>query len=192
MTASPNPVATVVDSRYAIDIAQYNTIPDSRMTRRKLAVIGIQGQRSTPVTRNWPYPLELNRDRHHCFKSSNIAKTDGGQIHPNYDLHEIQLTQKEDVGKISYREHALAYPNYSFNTCGGPEVFTSNTIFEKCGGKISSGGQELYILKDHQELLYQVQVELLRLTSSHDHFNQCAYELRILCAILLLTLHLKF
>ena len=39
--------------------------------------------------------------------------------------------------------------NLSFGTCGGPEVFTSTTIFKKCGGKASSGGQECYVEKTH-------------------------------------------
>ena len=46
--------------------------------------------------------------------------------------------------KISCKEHALAC--HSFNTGGGPEVFTSTTISKKCGEKTSSGGQERYIL----------------------------------------------
>ena len=29
----------------------------------------------------------------------------------------------------------LLTPNNSFKTCGGPEAFTSTTIFKKCGGK---------------------------------------------------------
>ena len=37
--------------------------------------------------------------------------------------------------KAFYREHTLAYPNQSSKTCGGPEAFTSTTIFKKCGGK---------------------------------------------------------
>ena len=55
---------------------------------------------------------------------------------------------------VFYREHALAYPNHSFMTCGGPEASTSATIFKKCGEKTSSGGRERYILKTHLEFLY--------------------------------------
>ena len=39
-------------------------------------------------------------------------------------------------------EHVLANPNHNFRTCGGPEALTSPTLFKKCGGKPSSGGQE--------------------------------------------------
>ena len=38
-----------------------------------------------------------------------------------------------------YGEHALAYPNHKFKTCGGPEAFTSTTVFDKCGGRTSCG-----------------------------------------------------
>ena len=41
---------------------------------------------------------QLLSHRHHCFKSGNIPKTEGDQIHLNfvtvYDPNEIQLTQK--------------------------------------------------------------------------------------------------
>ena len=30
-------------------------------------------------------------------------------------------------------EHALAYPNHSFRTCGGAEALTPITILKKCG-----------------------------------------------------------
>ena len=55
--------------------------------------------------------------------------------------------------KVYHREHALAYINHSFKTCGGPEAFTSTTISYKCGGKITDR-QERNILKTHSELLY--------------------------------------
>ena len=64
-------------------------------------------------------------------------------LQQSYDFHEIQLTQIKRGFvrvKVSHREHDLAYPNYSLKTCGGPEAFTSATIFKKCGGKASSGG----------------------------------------------------
>ena len=38
-----------------------------------------------------------------------------------------------------YREHALAYLNHSFKTCGGPEAFTSTTFIKKCGEKVPQG-----------------------------------------------------
>ena len=64
------------------------------------------------------------------------------------DINENRLTQiKVFVGaKIFYRKHALAYPNHSSKTCGGPEACTSTTIIKKCGGKIAQG-HEHYILK---------------------------------------------
>ena len=37
----------------------------------------------------------------------------------------------------------MAYPNHSFRTCSGPEAFASTTIFGKCNGKTSSGGQKV-------------------------------------------------
>ena len=72
-------------------------------------------------------------------------------------LHNVRLTQIIGfVGaKVFYRERAIAYPDHSFRTCGSPELFTSTTIFMKCNGKTSSVRQECYILKSHQELLYQ-------------------------------------
>ena len=47
-----------------------------------------------------------------------------------HDLHEVWLTQKRgfDGAKVFYMEHALAYPNHTFRTCGGPETFTSAII----------------------------------------------------------------
>ena len=39
-------------------------------------------------------------------------------------------TKRGFVGvKVYYREFAIAYPHYSFRTCGHPEAFTSTTIF---------------------------------------------------------------
>ena len=61
-------------------------------------------------------------------------------------------TKRDFVGaNVSYREHALAYPNDSFKTCGGPKALTSTTFNKKRGGKSSSGEQERYILKTHLE-----------------------------------------
>ena len=59
-------------------------------------------------------------------------------ISMKFDSHKKRLFG----AKVSYREHALAYHNHSFMTCGGPEAFTSTTFCKKCGGKTSSGGQE--------------------------------------------------
>ena len=66
-----------------------------------------------------------------------------------YDLREIRLMSKECLLERQYFTvcMSLLTPNHSFMTCGGPEAFTSTTIFMKCGGKTSSGGQERYILK---------------------------------------------
>ena len=36
----------------------------------------------------------------------------------------------------------MAYPNHSFMMCGGPEAFTSNIMFEKCGGKQAQEGSD--------------------------------------------------
>ena len=57
---------------------------------------------------------------------------------------EALLMQKYLTGSMT-----LLTVNHSFMTCGGPEAFTSTTIFEKGGGKTSSVGQEHYILKTH-------------------------------------------
>ena len=56
------------------------------------------------------------------------------------------LEQKYSTGSM----HLLT-PNHSLRTCGGPEAFTSTTIFKKYGVKTSKGGQEGYILKPNQE-----------------------------------------
>ena len=62
----------------------------------------------------------------------------------SYDLHKIQLTQKGALLEQMYFAGSmpLFIPNHSFMICGGPEAITSATIFEKCGGKTSSGRQE--------------------------------------------------
>ena len=58
----------------------------------------------------------------------------------------LNCRKKMIVGaKVSYWQHALAYPNHCFRACGGPEAFTSTTIFKKCGVKTCSGGQEIAI-----------------------------------------------
>ena len=51
--------------------------------------------------------------------------------------------------KYLTRSMPLLTPNHSFRTCGGPEAFGSTECFEKCGGKSSSRGQKLHILKTH-------------------------------------------
>ena len=48
-----------------------------------------------------------DRDRHHCLKSSNVQKSDDGQIldqilPESYDLHEIPRTQKEALVEQKY------------------------------------------------------------------------------------------
>ena len=69
---------------------------------------------------------------------------------------------------------------YSFKKCGGLEAFTSITIFTKCGGKTSSGGQERYILKTYLELPYQfyyisgMHVLTVKCAASGDRV-QCAF-----------------
>ena len=40
--------------------------------------------------------------------------------------------------KVFYSEHAFAYPKHGFMICGGPEAFTSTTMFKECGGKTIS------------------------------------------------------
>ena len=45
-------------------------------------------------------------------------------------LEKLTDTKRGFVGaKVFYREHAIAYSNHSLKTCGGPEAFTSTTIF---------------------------------------------------------------
>ena len=41
--------------------------------------------------------------------------------------------------KIFYSEHTFAYPSQSFRSSGGPEAFTSATVFEEFGVKTGSG-----------------------------------------------------
>ena len=63
------------------------------------------------------------------------AEAEGGQIHLNVVM--VLRSSKNSTGtkigfvgvNIFYREHALAYPNTSFETCGGPDALTSATIF---------------------------------------------------------------
>ena len=35
----------------------------------------------------------------------------------------------------------MAYPHHSVKICGGPEAFTSTTIFMKYGGKVARDGR---------------------------------------------------
>ena len=72
-----------------------------------------------------------------------------------YDLHKIQLTNKQALSERKYFTGCLPLltPNHCLRTCGGLEAFTSTTLCKKCGGKTSSGGLERYILKDHQAIL---------------------------------------
>ena len=67
----------------------------------------------------------------------------------SYDLHKKMIDTKRDFAgaKVCYREHVLSHLRPYSKTCGGPKTFTSTTIFKKCGGKTTSGGQERYILK---------------------------------------------
>ena len=80
---------------------------------------------------------------------------------------EILLTQKEGLLERTYLTECmpLLTLSHSFETCGGHDAFTSTTIIEKCGGKISFGGQERYILKIHYELLYPLDEEGRNATS---------------------------
>ena len=61
-------------------------------------------------------------------------------LEQSYDLHEIQLTLKEDLLEQKYVTGSihLLTPNHNFMSCGGPEAFTSTTIFETFCGKTSS------------------------------------------------------
>ena len=73
----------------------------------------------------------------------------------SYVLKKSTDTKRGFVGaKVSYREHALAYPNHSFMTCGSPLALTSKFFFEKCGVKSISGEHEYYIRRSHLELPY--------------------------------------
>ena len=100
--------------------------------------------------------IQLNpTDRHHCFKSSNIPKTEGGQILPhlcNSDMISMKHNRRQKEALLEQKYYSgsmpLLTPNHSFRTCGGPK------IFNKCGGNTSSVEQECYILKTHEELSY--------------------------------------
>ena len=67
--------------------------------------------------------------RNYCIKSGNIspkvkvARYTSTWWQP-YGLHKKQLTHKIRLvaAKVSHREHALAYPNHSFKTCGSPKA----------------------------------------------------------------------
>ena len=77
---------------------------------------------------------------------------EGGQI--NLNVVTVLCSSKNSTDtkrgfageEIFYLEHALAYPNHCFMTCGGPKSLTSTIIFKICGVKTSPGGQERYIL----------------------------------------------
>ena len=58
--------------------------------------------------------------------------------------------------KVFYKEHALAYPDHCFRTCGGPESFASTTFFLEMMCASSSVGHGSYILKAQLDLLYPV------------------------------------
>ena len=72
-------------------------------------------------------------DRHHCLRSGKSPDAEAGLI--------VLCSSKYVTGinggfvgvGAFHREHALAYPNHVFMTCGGSESFTSATIFKKCG-----------------------------------------------------------
>ena len=59
----------------------------------------------------------------------------------SYDLHEIQLTQKEALLDQKYLAGSIAYPNHNLKTYGGPEAFTSTTIILKYRGKLVQDGR---------------------------------------------------
>ena len=54
--------------------------------------------------------------RHHCFKSGNIPKSGGGEVHLNFltvlgsPINPTNIKRGFVGVKIFYREHALSYP----------------------------------------------------------------------------------
>ena len=66
-------------------------------------------------------------------------------ISSKFDLHKKGLVEQ------SYFTGTMPLVTTAVLQRGGPKVFTSTTIFKKCGGKTSSGGQERYILKTRYE-----------------------------------------
>ena len=96
--------------------------------------------------------------RHHCSNSSNIPRSWGWPIRLNIvavwcSLEKSTYTKGGSVGaKNIFQGACLFSPNHSFTTCGGPDVLTSTTIFQKCGGQICSGRPDRQILRGHLEL----------------------------------------
>ena len=74
----------------------------------------------------------IQTDRHHCLKSDNIHKTEGGHI-----LHSSPMTsmkfhwhKKCFLAKVFYREYTFICPNHSFMTYDGHVAITSTTILK--------------------------------------------------------------
>ena len=91
------------------------------------------------------------------------SESEGGHIHLNvlkaFDLHMLRLTQKHVLFEQNYftGNMPLPIPGHSFETCGGPKVLTSTTIFKKCGVRTSSGRKTGALCPEkHLELLYQI------------------------------------
>ena len=78
-------------------------------------------------------------DRRHSFKSSNMPKSCGWPDSPQCcdSLMILKISTDTKRGffgaKVFCSEHAIAYPNHSFKTCGDPEALTTITTFRKCG-----------------------------------------------------------
>ena len=58
-----------------------------------------------------------------------------GPSNASQGQHRRKDTKRIFGAEILHREHALAYHNHSFMTCGGPEASISTTISKKCGAK---------------------------------------------------------
>ena len=106
----------------------------------------------------WCWNNYRKADRHHCFTSGNIRRS---RVWP--DSHKFcdslmmllkKLTQKQDLLEWKYFTGSMSLftPSHNFRKCGSPEALASTTIYEKCGVKTSSGGQEHYCLKIHLEI----------------------------------------
>ena len=104
---------------------------------------------------------------HHCLKSGNIPKTEGGQIYVKFvtvlwSSWNLSDTKKGFVGaKVFYREHALAYPQSQFyDLCWSWDFYLYHNFWEMwCRAR--SEGQELYTLKAHYQWVPLPSVETI-------------------------------
>ena len=73
--------------------------------------------------------------KEHCSKSGTIVKNEFGRIYFNFffPYYVDSTSSKEGIcwSKMFYWGHVLAYPNYIFQTSGGPDSLTSTRIFKK-------------------------------------------------------------